>query len=124
MIIVKNKGSFKKTERFFHRALRRDYLNVLKAYAEQGIKALQAATPSESGKTAASWGYRIAQGDGITTLYFTNSHMENGLNVAILLIYGHGTRNGGYVEGTDFVSPALQPIFRDLADAMWKEVTR
>lgn len=123
MITVRHKGDFSNIERFFNRALRRDYLNILSDYCQRGVKALKDATPDDSGKTADSWDYEIERGDGIISVYFTNSNENNGVNIAILLIYGHGTRNGGYVEGNDFVTPALQPIFADLADSMWKEVT-
>lgn len=124
MITVKHKGNFNHFEAFCNRMLNREYLNVLTYYADLGVEALKAATPSDSGKTAAAWDYEIVSTSKITTLYFTNSHEENGANVAILLIYGHGTRNGGYVEGIDFVSPALRPVFQDLADAMWKEAKK
>ena len=123
MIKVTHKGDFSKTERFFNRALKQNYLNIIADYCERGLEALRAATPENSGKTADSWGYEIDRGKGITTVSFTNSNENNGVNVAILLIYGHGTRNGGYVQGNDFVTPALRPIFRDLADKMWREVT-
>lgn len=124
MITVKHKGNFNHFESFCNRMLRRDYLNIISQYADQGVEALKAATPVASGKTAEAWDYEIESGHGITTLWFTNSHEENGINIAILLIYGHGTRDGGYVEGVDFVSPALRPVFEDLADAMWKEVRK
>jgi len=121
MITVKHKGDFGHIERFFNRVLKRDYLNILSDYANRGLEALREATPVESGETASSWNYEIESRNGVTTLSFTNSHMNDGVSVAILLIYGHGTRNGGYVEGVDFVSPALAPIFYELADSMWKE---
>ena len=124
MITVKHKGNFNHFESFCNRMLKRDYLNVLSYYADLGVEALKAATPTDSGKTADGWDYEIISESKKTTLYFTNSHEENGVNVAILLIYGHGTRGGGYVEGIDFVSPALRPVFQDLADAMWKEVRK
>lgn len=123
MIKVRHKGSFNNVERFFNRVLRRDYLNILSEYAERGVEALRNATPVVTGETANAWGFEIESGYGKTTIYFTNSEEDNGVNVVILLLYGHGTRNGGYVEGIDFISPALEPVFRDLADAMWKEVT-
>ena len=123
MITVKHKGNFNHIERFFNRVLKRNYLNILSDYAERGLKALKEATPVESGKTAELWDYEISSKDGITTLTYTNDHINDGVNVAILLIYGHGTKNGGYVEGIDFVSPALAPVFYELADSMWKEVT-
>ena len=124
MIKIKHKGNFNHFERFSNRMLRRDYLNVLSDYARRGVEALKAATPSNSGKTANSWDYEIESGDGKTTIWFTNSNENNGVNVAILLIYGHATRNGSYVEGIDFVSPALEPVFQDLSYKMWMEVTK
>lgn len=123
LIKVRHKGSFNNIERFFNRVLKRDYLNILSDYAAQGVEALREYTPVNTGLLADSWGFEIESGNGITTIWFTNDDIENGQNVAILLLYGHGTRNGGYVEGVDFVSPALQPIFQDLADTMWREVT-
>ena len=123
MISVKHKGNFSNIERFFNRVLKRNYLNILSDYAQRGVEALQAATPVQSGETAAAWDYEIESANGITTIWFTNSHQNDGVSVAVLLIYGHGTRNGGYVEGVDFVSPALAPIFYELADSMWKEAT-
>lgn len=124
MITVKHKGNFNNFESFCNRMFKRDYLDVISAYADLGVEALKAATPVKSGQTASSWDYEIESKKGITTLWFTNSHEENGANVAVLLIYGHGKKDGGYVEGIDFVSPALRPIFQDLADAMWKEVKK
>lgn len=124
MIKVRHKGNFNKFERFSNRMLRRDYLNILSSYAEQGVEALKAATPTDSGETANAWNYEIESGDGRTTIWFTNGHESNGANVAILLLYGHATRNGGYVQGVDFVTPALEPVFRDLSYKMWLEVTK
>lgn len=122
MIKVTSKGDFHHTERLFERALSRKYLDVLHHYAELGVEALRAATPVSSGATADAWGYEIESGDGRTTISFTNSHENNGVNIAILLIYGHGTANGTYVEGVDFVTPALAPVFKQLADQIWMEV--
>ena len=123
VITVKHKGSFKKTEAFFDRTLRRDYLRIIREYAERGVEALRNATPVESGRTADAWSYEIVPGKGIITLYFTNSNEDNGVNVAILLIYGHATKNGGYVQGYDFVTPAIRSVFQELADTIWREVT-
>jgi hypothetical protein len=123
LIKIIQEGDFSKTMRFFNRVLRKNYRNIIADYANRGIEALQKATPEDSGKTADSWNYEIIDGDGMTTLYFTNSNTQNGVTVAVLLIYGHGTRNGGYVEGIDFVTPALRPIFQELADKIWKEAT-
>ena len=124
MIVFTHEGSFNSLEKFFNRVLKHDYLNIISEYADRGVEALKAATPSDSGETANAWGYIIETGNGITTVSFTNSHENQGVNIAILLIYGHGTRNGGYVQGNDFVTPALEPVFRDLADKMWREATK
>lgn len=124
IIKVKHKGNFNKTERFFNRVLKKEYLNILERYGQAGVEALRNATPSESGKTADSWGFGIEEGKGMVTLYWTNSNENKGANIAILLIYGHGLQNGGYVEGIDFVNPAMRPIFEKIADESWKEVTR
>ena len=124
MISFTHKGNFNKTERFFNRMLRQDYLNILDVYGRKGVEVLSRATPSDSGKTAKSWGYGIDKGNGKVTLYWTNSNENKGVNIAILLIYGHALRNGSYVEGVDFVSPALRPIFEDIANQCWKEVLR
>lgn len=123
-IKVKHKGNFNKTERFFNRVLKREYLNILERYGQAGVEALRNATPSASGKTADSWGFGIEEGKGMVTLYWTNTNENQGVNIAILLIYGHGLQNGGYVEGIDFVNPAMRPIFEKIADESWKEVTR
>lgn len=122
MFKVHHIGDFSSTERWFNRVLKKNYMNIIADYAKRGIEALREATPENSGKTAESWNYEIVSGKDRTTLYFTNDNIENGVNVAILLIYGHATRNGAYVEGVDFVTPALRPIFQELADKIWREV--
>ena len=124
MVKAVHRGSFSKTERFFNFVLRKNYLNIIAEYADKAVESLREATPSDSGKTANSWNYEIEPGHGTTTVYFTNDNVNNGVNVAVLLIYGHGTNFGGYVEGNDFVSPVIDKIFHDLADTLWKEVTK
>ncbi|MBO7450987.1 MAG: HK97 gp10 family phage protein [Clostridiales bacterium] len=123
MITIKHEGSFNSIEKILNKALKRDYLNIISEYADKGVAELKKATPSDSGKTANSWGYEIIDKKGIVTVYFTNDNIENGLNIAILLIYGHGTKNGSYVQGNDFVTPVINRVFKDLADKMWREVT-
>ena len=91
MITIKHEGSFNSIEKILNKALKRDYLNIISEYADKGVAELKKATPSDSGKTANSWGYEIIDKKGIVTVYFTNDNIENGLNIAILLIYGHGT---------------------------------
>ncbi len=124
MIRVKQRGDFSKTEKFLKKSLGRNYIGVLEKYGRQGVEALSAATPIDSGLTASSWSYEIIKNDGKLSVIWKNSNVNNGVNIAIILQYGHGTRNGGYVAGRDYINPALKPIFDKLADAAWKEVTR
>ena len=123
MIKIKHSGSFSKTERFFNKAIRRDYLNVIEKYAELGLAVLREATPMDTGKTAASWNYIIEEKEkGKVTVAYTNSNLNDGISVVLLLMYGHGTQDGGYVQGEDFVHPAILPVFRELVKKIWKEV--
>ena len=124
IIKVKHKGSFKNTESFFNRALRRDYMKVLRRYGDAGVALLREATPKDSGITAESWGYEIEQGDGQVSIVWTNTNENEGVNIAILVIYGHGLHNGGYVQGNDFVTPAIRPLMGQMADNVWREVTK
>lgn len=122
IITFSHKGDFQKTDRLFHRIIERHYKNKLAKYGEKGVRALSAATPNDSGKTAESWSYEISEGDGSLSVYWKNSNVNDGVNIAIILQYGHGTRNGGYVEGRDYINPAIQPVFDAMADEAWKEV--
>lgn len=122
-IFFTHKGSFKKTEKLLKKSLGKDYRSVLEKYAQQGVKVLSAATPVDTGVTAASWGYDIIQNKSSLSVVWKNSNIQKGINIALILQYGHGTRNGGYVVGRDYINPALKPIFDTMADAAWKEVT-
>jgi hypothetical protein len=124
MISFTHRGDFKNTERFLNGATNVNYRKILDAYGRKGVSALAAATPAESGMTANSWGYEIKISKSSLTIYWTNAHIVNGFSVVIGLQYGHGTRNGGYVAGRDFINPALQPIFDQIAQEAWQEVTR
>lgn len=124
MISFKQKGNFSKTEKFLKKSFGRDYIAVLEKYAKQGVAALSAATPIDSGQTSVSWEYEIIQNNTSISIVWKNTNVNKGINIALLLQYGHGTRNGGYVSGRDYINPALQPIFDKMADAAWKEVTR
>lgn len=123
MIKFKHRGSFTNTERFFNHVLNRNYLNVLDEYGRRGVEALRKATPIDSGKTADSWDYEISRDQNSTIISFINTNVNDGVNIAIILQYGHGTGTGGFVKGRDFINPAIQPIFDDLAEQVWKEVT-
>lgn len=122
VITFSHRGDFQKTDKFFHRVLEKHYMNKLEKYGKKGAEALAAATPTDSGRTAISWGYEIQPGNGNLSVYWTNSNVNKGINIAMILQYGHGTRNGGYVEGRDYINPAIQPIFDAMADEAWKEV--
>lgn len=122
MIKVTSTGNFNKTTDMLKRSSK--YLNTvdLRKYGEKGVNALREATPKDSGLTATSWKYKIEKEAGKTSLTFYNSNVQNGVPIAIILQYGHGTRNGGWVEGYDYINPAIRPIFKELADAAWREV--
>lgn len=123
MIKITQKGDFKKTERFLKNVSNDKIFSSLKKYGQIGVQALSDATPVDSGKTASSWDYEIEIGGGSATIYWTNSNINKGVNIAVILQYGHGTRNGGYVVGRDYINPAIKPVFDQIADAVWKEVT-
>lgn len=124
MIHIKQRGDFSKTEKFLKKSFGRDYIGVLEKYGQQGVAALSAATSIDTGLTSISWSYEIIQNDDSISIVWENSNVQKGVNIAIILQYGHGTRNGGYVSGRDYINPALKPIFDKMADAAWKEVTR
>lgn len=122
IINLKQTGDFQKTEKLFHTFVEFRFAHKLRQYGEKGVRALSAATPKDSGLTAKSWEYHITETPGKTTIYWTNSHAEKNVNIAIILQYGHGTRNGGYVQGIDYINPALKPIFEQMLQDVWKEV--
>lgn len=124
MIKVTNRGSFKNFEAFALRMKQRTYLSVLEKYGPVGVQALSTATPSETGETARGWYYFIINRPGYFSIQWANSHMESGISIAAILQYGHGTKQGAYVEGVEYINPAMRPIFEQIATDMWKEVTR
>lgn len=122
LIKVVHKGNFNHTERFFNNVLRRGYLNQLAKYGELGVRALVEATPIDSGKTASRWTYEIQHDAKTTTISWINDNVNEGVNVAIILQYGHGTGSGGYVQGIDYINPAMKPVFDKIADEVLKGV--
>lgn len=124
MITIKQKGGFSKTERFLKKSFGKDYISVLQRYGQKGVQALSLATPVESGETASSWSYDVIQNGSSISIVWNNSNVVKGVNIAIILQYGHGTRNGGWVQGRDYINPALRPIFDEMAEAAWKEVCK
>ena len=116
-------GDFKNTERFLGKVTKVNLLPALRSLAMAGVRALASATPVDSGLAADSWGYEITRSRTSTSITWTNSDVESGFPVAIMLQYGHGTRNGGYVKGRDYINPAMQPVFDKIAEEAWKVVT-
>ena len=114
---------FNKTKRFFKRATEAKFLQSLDRYGQEGVAALAAATPIESGKTASSWYYEIRRSGSSFSIHWGNSHVNDGVNIAVIIQYGHGTGTGGYVAGRDYINPAIRPIFDKIAENVWKEVT-
>ena len=116
-------GGFTKTERFLNRMKRREYLNVLDEFGRDGVQALRNATPVDSGATAEAWDYEIKRTRNYTESVWTNSNINDGVPIAVILQYGHGTGTGGYVQGRDYINPAIRPIFDKIAEKAWKVVT-
>lgn len=123
VIKVTHKGNFKNTERFLNRMSKGDIFNVLNNYGAKGVSALAAATPVDTGLTASSWTYTVEQKRGQHSIIWENTNVVTGIPVVIWLQFGHGTGTGGYVAGRDFINPAIQPIFDDIANSVWREVT-
>ena len=124
MISFRQKGDFSKLTRYLEKAKAGAKLSVLDKYGREGVAALASATPVESGKTASSWYYEVTHQNGSAAISFYNSNINNGVPIAIILQYGHGTGTGGWVEGRDYINPAIQPIFDRIVDDAWKEVTK
>lgn len=124
MITFRHKGDFSKLTRYLERAKNAVRLGFLDKYGREGVAALSSATPVDSGQTAASWYYEIEHGNGTASILFLNSHINKGVPIAIILQYGHGTGTGGWVQGRDYINPAIQPIFDEIAKKAWEEVTK
>ena len=124
MITFRHKGDFSKTIKFMENAKKAVRLADLDKYGQEGVVALASATPVDTGRTANSWYYEIVVKDGSAVITFYNSNIQNGVPIAIILQYGHGTRNGGWVQGRDYINPAIQPIFDKIANRAWEAVTK
>ncbi len=124
MITFKHKGDFSKLTRFLQRAQEAVKLSDLDKFGRAGVAALASATPVDSGLTASSWSYEIKHQKGSVSIVFKNSNIQNGVPIAIILQYGHGTGTGGWVQGRDYINPAIQPIFDEIVRNAWREVTR
>lgn len=124
MITFRHKGDFSKFTKFLEKVKEAVRLGDLDKYGREGVKALASATPVDTGKTANSWYYKIERSGNRIALRFNNSNIQNGVPIAIILQYGHGTGTGGWVEGRDYINPSIQPIFDRLVDDAWREVTK
>ena len=124
MISFRQKGDFPKLTRYLERAKNAVRMGNLDKYGRQGVAALASATPVDTGATANSWYYEVTNQNGSAAITFYNSNIQNGVPIAIILQYGHGTGTGGYVQGRDYINPAIQPIFDKLANDAWREVTK
>lgn len=122
MISLTSSGSFDKTEAFLQKALKVDVRAILESCGRDGVQALSAATPKDTGKASTSWYYRVEKTRGGWKITWFNSDVEDGYPVAVMLQYGHGTGTGGYVQGVDYINPALKPIFEKITDRAWKAV--
>lgn len=123
MLSITWSGSFTNTERFLNRMAKGDIFAHLGVLAQQGVNALSSATPVESGLTAASWDYEVTKTRSTYKIVWYNTNVNNGVNIAIILQYGHGTGTGGYISGQDYINPAMRPVFDRIADEAWKVVT-
>jgi hypothetical protein len=123
VISFKHKGDFSKVTRYLEQLKNRKYAAAIRRCGQRGVDALSAATPKDTGLTASSWYYQISEEHGQIRISFGNSNVQNGVNIAIILQLGHGTGTGGWVEGRDYISPAIQPIFDEIVKETWREVT-
>ena len=124
MITFRQRGDFSKLTNFMERAKEAVHLGNLDEYGQEGVAALASATPVDTGQTANSWHYKIEQKNGSVSIGFYNTNIQNGVPIEIILQSGHAKRNGGWVQGRDYINPAIQPIFDKIADTAWREVTK
>lgn len=124
MITIESQGEWKLTRNWFDRMTKLDLALIMNQFGKEGVSALAAATPSRSSLTSKSWNYEVTRKGNNWKITWTNSNVNKGANIAVLIQYGHGTRNGGYVVGRDYINPAIRPVFDKIAQKAWKEVTR
>ena len=122
LIRITTKGDFNNTFRFLNKMSKFQINKILEKYGQMGVEALRSATPIDSGKTAESWGYEISVGKEEATIHWTNTNQNKGVYIAVILQYGHGTGTGGYVQGIDYINPAIRPVFDKIAEEAWMEV--
>lgn len=123
MVTIRHKGDLSKTYNFLKKAVSGDFVKKLEMYGQQGVQALASNTPVDTGLTANSWYYKITKTRNSISISWLNSNVVNGVPIAIILQYGHGTRTGGWVQGRDYINPVIQPIFDKILEDAWREVT-
>lgn len=123
LITFKQSGNFNKLEKFLQESKHITFKQILERYAQEGVEALSLNTPIDSGLTSMSWKYEIIKTSRGYIINWLNSNIVDGVPVAILLQYGHGTRSGTFIEGIDYINPAIRPIFEKISENLWKEVT-
>lgn len=124
MIVISSKGNFQNTEKFLKRMSKGEIFRSLQKYGQEGVSALSSVTPTESGRTASSWDYEVRIRRGSASIVWKNTNTVKGTNIAIILQYGHGTGTGGYVQGRDYINPAIKPVMDRIANDVWKELTK
>ena len=123
-VSFRQKGDFSKVTKYLEKVKEPVHLGILDKYGREGVAALSSATPQDTGLTASSWRYEIKKDKGSVRIIFCNDNIQNGVPIAVILQYGHGTRNGGWVEGRDYINPTIQPLFDKIAESAWREVTK
>ena len=124
MITIRQKGDFSKLTKYLNKVSKAADIRNLDKYGQRGVAALSSATPKDTGLTSSSWSYEIVQNKQSISIEFHNTNIQNGIPIAIILQYGHATKNGGWIEGRDYINPAIQPIFDEIVAEAWKEVTK
>ena len=124
MISFRQKGDFSKLTKYLEKVKEGFDVGILDKYGQAGVRALASATPVDTGLTANSWYYKIEKSKGSVSIAFYNSNIQNGVPIAVILQYGHGTKNGGWIQGRDYINPAIRPIFDAIVEDAWKEVTK
>lgn len=122
MITLSSSGDFSRTFKFLNKVKNANFQSILEKYAQLGVQALSSATPVDSGLTASSWSYTIEVGFETVSIHWGNSNVNKGVNIAVILQFGHGTGTGGYVQGRDYINPAMRPVFDKIAEEVWREV--
>ena len=124
MITISSKGSFSNTEKFLKRSIISNYNSIFEKYGKEGVRLLSSATPVDTGKTSESWTYEVKKSKSGISIEWSNSNVVNGVQIAVIIQYGHGTQNGAYIQGQDYINPVIKPLFDILTNDIWKDVSK